>query len=122
MEYGPAQEARDAALEKMRDEEAKREAPPPAPASGPSPQKLDDFSPPEQVTNLFTPVARAYVSGYDVVAHVSAFVRASLTRINSVVDQSLLERICIIWIIKAQKVIAVASKAIKLNNMYGETK
>lgn len=71
MMYGPEQEARDAALEKMRDEEANRVAPPPADQATATPQALEDFAPPEKVTNLFTPIARAYVSKYDVFAHVS---------------------------------------------------
>lgn len=68
---GPAQEARDAALEKMRDYEAKRQAPPPEPEAGHTPQSLQDFAPPDEVANTFTPVSRAYVSGYDIFAHVS---------------------------------------------------
>ncbi|KAJ6785101.1 hypothetical protein PWT90_03558 [Aphanocladium album] len=76
LEDGPAQEARDAALEIMRDEQAKREAPRPAHHATHSPHELHEFAPPGQVTNLFTSAARDYVSGYDVFAHTRSYFAA----------------------------------------------
>ncbi|KAJ3499074.1 hypothetical protein NLG97_g634 [Lecanicillium saksenae] len=73
---GPAQEARDAGLEMMWDKQSKREAPPPVPDATHPPQELRDYAPPEQVTNLFTPVAREYVSGYDIFAHTRSYFAA----------------------------------------------
>ncbi|KAM3495637.1 hypothetical protein MY3957_001005 [Beauveria namnaoensis] len=75
---GPEQEARDAALIKMREEEANRKVPEPVPAASapeaaPTPQMLQSFDPPEMVANLFTPIARSYVSGYDILAHTRAY-------------------------------------------------
>ncbi|EGX88619.1 Salicylate hydroxylase [Cordyceps militaris CM01] len=69
---GPEQEARDAALERMRIHEANMGGPRLTPPAGPPPNDLHGFEPPEKVTNLYTPSARAYVSGYDIFAHASA--------------------------------------------------
>ncbi|KAH8709500.1 FAD-dependent monooxygenase OpS4 [Beauveria bassiana] len=81
---GPEQEARDAALIKMREEEAKRIVPAPVPAASapeaaPIPQMLQSFDPPEVVANLFTPIARSYVSSYDILAHTKAYLKTLST-------------------------------------------
>ncbi|OAA51043.1 Salicylate hydroxylase [Beauveria brongniartii RCEF 3172] len=77
MPHGPEQEARDAALAKMREEEAKRAAP--APEATPAPRNLQDFEPPETAASLFTPIARSYVSGYDIIAHTKAYLKTLYT-------------------------------------------
>ncbi|KAM3507786.1 hypothetical protein MY10362_001588 [Beauveria mimosiformis] len=71
--HGPEQEARDAALAKTREEEAKRTAP--TPEAAPVPRNLQDFEPPEAAASLFTPIARSYVRGYDILAHTKAYLK-----------------------------------------------
>ncbi|KAM3559474.1 hypothetical protein ARSEF4850_004106 [Beauveria asiatica] len=75
--HGPEQEARDAALAKMREEEAKRPAPTPEAAL--TPRNLQDFEPPETAESLYTPIARSYVSGYDIIAHTNAYLKKLYT-------------------------------------------
>ncbi|KAM3437397.1 hypothetical protein NHJ13734_004657 [Beauveria thailandica] len=75
--HGPEQEARDAALAKMREEEAKRAAPTPEAAL--TPRNLQDFEPPETAASLYTSIARSYVSGYDILAHTNAYLKKLYT-------------------------------------------
>ncbi|KAM3559445.1 hypothetical protein MY1884_003441 [Beauveria asiatica] len=75
--HGPEQEARDAALAKMREEEAKRAGPTPEAAL--TPRNLQDFEPPETAASLYTPIARSYVSGYDIIAHTNAYLKKLYT-------------------------------------------